>query len=224
MRRVLGEDHPDTLEATIALSSAYWWLKRKEEALALGETGLAGTRRALGEDHPLTLKAMQLLAGTYQSLGRFNEAAALIESRIASRRKTIGKGFHETLEAVKNDAAEYRTLGKWEEAADLLEKSWSMIRHPTVLGEAHPLTLNVVNILADTYHSMGRYNDSVKLQEQVVKGRNTNFGDMHPDTLEAMERLEAMREDLVDSENMVKQRISRLKEIKPVPLDHRRAQ
>ncbi|MFF9574906.1 tetratricopeptide repeat protein, partial [Streptomyces rubiginosohelvolus] len=60
-RRVLGEDHPDTLRSASNLAINLSALGLMEEARDLGEDTLARRRRVLGEDHPDTLRTAKLL-------------------------------------------------------------------------------------------------------------------------------------------------------------------
>jgi hypothetical protein len=53
-RRVLGEDHPDTLTSRNNLAGAYQAAGDLDRAIPLLEATLSDCRRALGEDHPLT--------------------------------------------------------------------------------------------------------------------------------------------------------------------------
>ncbi|HEV3256602.1 MAG TPA: tetratricopeptide repeat protein, partial [Gemmataceae bacterium] len=53
-RRVLGEDHPDTLTSAFILASALFELGEYQAAKELNEDILARRRRVLGEDHPDT--------------------------------------------------------------------------------------------------------------------------------------------------------------------------
>ena len=61
-RRILGDDHPDTLTAMNNLALTYWRQGRTGEAAALEEEVLQKRRRILGDDHPDTLTAMGNLA------------------------------------------------------------------------------------------------------------------------------------------------------------------
>ena len=53
-RRLLGEEHPDTLSSADSLAHAYESAGRLEQALPLFEQTLADCRRLLGAEHPLT--------------------------------------------------------------------------------------------------------------------------------------------------------------------------
>ena len=53
-RRVLGEDHPDTLTSAFILAGELFELGEYQAARELNEDILARRRRVLGEDHPDT--------------------------------------------------------------------------------------------------------------------------------------------------------------------------
>jgi len=53
-RRVLGEDHPDTLTSAFIFAAALFELGEYQAARELNEDILARRRRVLGEDHPDT--------------------------------------------------------------------------------------------------------------------------------------------------------------------------
>ena len=53
-RRVLGEDHPDTLTSAFILAGALFELGEYQAAKELNEDILVRRRRVLGEDHPDT--------------------------------------------------------------------------------------------------------------------------------------------------------------------------
>ena len=54
-RRILGEEHPDTLTSMANLAATYSDQGRTGEAAALQEEVLQKFRRILGEEHPDTL-------------------------------------------------------------------------------------------------------------------------------------------------------------------------
>ncbi|MGW4839910.1 tetratricopeptide repeat protein [Streptomyces globisporus] len=60
-RRVLDEDHPDTLRTASNLATDLSALGQAERARDLAEDTLTRRRRVLGEDHPGTLRAARLL-------------------------------------------------------------------------------------------------------------------------------------------------------------------
>jgi hypothetical protein len=60
-RRVLGDDHPDTLTAAHDLANRLAELGEHERARALHEDTLDRRRRILGDDHPNTRRSVAFL-------------------------------------------------------------------------------------------------------------------------------------------------------------------
>jgi tetratricopeptide (TPR) repeat protein len=79
MRRILGADHPSTLQTRGNLAIAYQDAGRTAEAIPLFEQTLADRERVLGADHPSTLNARDNLAIAYRAAGRAAEAITLHE-------------------------------------------------------------------------------------------------------------------------------------------------
>ena len=57
------------------------------------------------------------------------------------------------------------------------------------LGKEHLQTLTSVSNLSVNYRDPGRWNEAEELQISVMEARSRLFGDEHPDTLTAMDRL-----------------------------------
>ena len=68
--RVLGPDHPSTLQSRSNLATAYRAAGRLDEATSLHEQTLAARERVLGPDHPDTVASRNNLAAAYQAAGR----------------------------------------------------------------------------------------------------------------------------------------------------------
>jgi len=87
-RRLLGEEHPDTLAAMSDLARLYGSMGRRAEAEKIDDQILATRRRLLGDGHPETLDAMAALAFVYRTQGRLGEAEKLDQRVLEARRLT----------------------------------------------------------------------------------------------------------------------------------------
>jgi Tetratricopeptide repeat len=94
-RRVLGEDHPDTLASADNLAISLQGV-RGQAARELGEDTLARRRRVLGEDHPDTLTSAFILASALFELGEYQAARELAEDILARRRRVLGEDHPDT--------------------------------------------------------------------------------------------------------------------------------
>ena len=137
-RRILGEEHPDTLASMSDLAIIYRVQGRTGEAAALQEEVLQKRRRILGEEHPDTLRSMNNLANTYSDQGRTAEAAALHEEVLQKQRRILGEEHPDTLTSMANLALTYRDRGKTAESAALQD---SLRKRRRILGDEHPHTL-----------------------------------------------------------------------------------
>jgi tetratricopeptide (TPR) repeat protein len=111
-RRVLGDDHADTLGSMNNLAETRRALGDLQGAHDLHQQTLAGSRRVLGDDHPDTLSSMNNLALTRRALGDLQGAHDLHETTLAGRRRVLGDDHPDTLTSMNNLAAVRRELGE----------------------------------------------------------------------------------------------------------------
>ena len=139
LERLLGPDHPDTLNARNSLAAAYQAEGRTAEAIPLVEQTLAGRERLLGLDHPDTLSTRNTLAIAYHAAGRTAEAIPLVEQILAARERLLGPDHLSTLAARNNLASAYRATGRPAEAIPLFEMNVAACER--LLGADHPRTV-----------------------------------------------------------------------------------
>jgi tetratricopeptide (TPR) repeat protein len=144
-RRVLGDDHPNTMNAMNNLALGLRALGDLDGARELFEQALASCRRVLGDDHPDTLNAMNNLALTRRELGDLDGARELHEQALA-RFPRVLKDHPNTLIVMNNLAAIRWALGDLQGARELYEQALAGRRR--VLGDAHPDTVASMNALA----------------------------------------------------------------------------
>ena len=89
-RRVLGDDHAQTLASALNLASDLRRLGEVEAARALDADTLARLRRVLGDDHPRTLTSASNLAVDLERLGD-QHAAAELRAEVRHRRSRQGE-------------------------------------------------------------------------------------------------------------------------------------
>ncbi|WNI30070.1 caspase, EACC1-associated type [Streptomyces sp. ITFR-6] len=111
--RVLGPEHPYTLETLDNLAASYDDVGRTQEALRLREWVAEARTRVLGPDHPDTLATFHHLAASYSFLGRNRQAADLEEWVAAARTRVLGPDDPDTLDLL---ADFYSALGHVREA------------------------------------------------------------------------------------------------------------
>ena len=138
-KRVLGQEHPDSLRSMANLASTYWNRGRWKEAEELEVLVMETRKRVLGQEHPDTLTSMANLASTYWSQGRWKEAEELEVFVMETRKRVLGEEHPDSLRSVANLASTYRNQGRLKEA-EVLEVLVYETRKG-VLDEEHPDSL-----------------------------------------------------------------------------------
>jgi tetratricopeptide (TPR) repeat protein len=193
LERMLGPDHPDTLNSRNSLAAAYQAAGRVAEAVLLFELTLVGRERRLGGDDHDTLTSRNNLAAAYQDAGRVAEAVLLFELTLAARERRLGADHPSTLNSRGNLAAAYRDAGRPAEAIPLLERT--LAGRESVLGLDHPDTLSSRNNLANAYRDAGRVAEAIPLVERTLAARERRLGEDHPSTLNSQNNLAAAYRD-----------------------------
>jgi tetratricopeptide (TPR) repeat protein len=186
-KKVLGDEHPDTLTRMDNLASTYRSQGRWKEAEELEVQVWQIRKRVLGDEHPDTLTSMANLASTYKSQGRWREAEELFVQVVQTWKRVFGNEYPDTLTTMANLASTYRSQGRWKEAEELFVQVVQTRKR--VLGDEHPSTLTSMANLASTYRSQGRWKEAEELFVQVVQMRKRVLGDGHPSTLTSMANL-----------------------------------
>ncbi|MFC1762172.1 tetratricopeptide repeat protein [Planctomycetota bacterium] len=189
-RRVLGEEHPDTLNVMNNVALFYVNQGRYDKAEPLYIKSLEIGRRVLGEEHPDTLKFMINFASLYLMQERYDEAEPLYVKSLKFSIDVLGKEHPNTQKAMVNLANLYFNQKRYDEAEPLYVKSLEIVRR--VLGGEHPDTLDVMYNLAVLYEKQGRYNEVETLYSKALDVQRRILGEEHPDTLQTMHNLAAL--------------------------------
>ena len=78
--RIIGPDHPDTLDSKDLLASCLYYAGKHDEAAEMLREVLAGRMRTTGPDHPDTLMSKKNLAACLRAAGKHDEAAAVLHT------------------------------------------------------------------------------------------------------------------------------------------------
>ena len=113
---LLGDKHPQTLNAKHGLGLVLANLSHWAEAQSILQEVLATQRDQLGSQHPTTLSTMHNLARLLERLGQTQAAQALWEEALAGQRSLHGDAHHATRESLSSLAFCYVGQGKFSAA------------------------------------------------------------------------------------------------------------
>jgi UDP-2,3-diacylglucosamine pyrophosphatase LpxH len=186
-KRVLGDEHPDTLTSMANLALTYRNQGRWKEAEGLFVQVMETCKRVLGDEHPNTLTSMSNLALTYSNQGRWKEAEELFVQVMETNSRVLGEEHPSTLTIIANLASTYWNQGRWKKAEEL--EVQVMETRKRVFRDEHPETLTSMANLALTYSNQGRWKEAEELNVQTMETRKRVLGNEHPDTLTSMANL-----------------------------------
>jgi tetratricopeptide (TPR) repeat protein len=121
-KRVLGQEHEDTLWSAALIGLAYKLGGRWDDAEKLFVQVMETRKKRLGADHPSTLTSMANLASTYRNQGRWDEAEELEVQVMETSKKRLGADHPNTLASMNNLAFTLKLLGQDKEALRLLRE------------------------------------------------------------------------------------------------------
>jgi tetratricopeptide (TPR) repeat protein len=186
-KRVLGEEHPDTLLIMHNLALMFWIHGQWKEAEELEVQIMAIQQKMLGEEHPLTLTSMANLASTFLGQREWGKAEELFMQVIETQKRVLGKDHPSTLASMGNLASIYRRQCRWKDIEELQVRALEMCNK--VLGGEHRSTLISMNNLASTYMSQLRWKEAEELQVKGLKTCKRTLGEKDFSTLATMNNL-----------------------------------
>ena len=157
---------------------------RHEDALSVGEAGLAMKRR-LGASEEEILGAQTNLATTYDALGRHEEALRLRRDVYSGHLKLLGEEHSQTILNGNNYVLSLLNLQRFEEVKALLRKTLPVTRR--VLGENHESTLKARWVYAGVLYkdpgaSLDDLREAVTTLEETAPIARRVLSGAHPDT------------------------------------------
>jgi len=188
-RKLLGEEHPQTLWNLECVALSYQRLGKFNHALKLFQECYERRGRVLGPEHPDTLHSMNGVGEAYTNLGRFTEGLKMHEECFEAGKRVMGLEHLDTLGSMHNVAAAYFALGKFNQALHFEVEVFEGRKR--VLGPEHPETLRCMDGMAATYTRLGRLHEGLKLCDECLEIRKVVLGSEHPETLRSMENLAA---------------------------------
>jgi len=180
-RRVLGLEHPNTLQSMNSLAFAYYRQRRMAEAEALYRETLDIQKRVLGPEHPDTLYSMNGVAIASLEQGHYAEAEALHRENLDIQQRVLGPEHPDTAAFMNNLANAISAQGRYAEAEALHRGTfdiWKRLR-----GPEHPMTLQSRANLANAIGAQGRYPEAEALHREILGSRQRVLGPDHPDTV-----------------------------------------
>jgi tetratricopeptide (TPR) repeat protein len=121
-RRVLGDDHPNTLTSINNMGLLFQAQGKPDQAEPLWREALERLRRVLGDDHPNTLSLINNIGYLLMAQGKLEQAEPVWREALQGRRSVLGDDHPETLGSINNLARLLQRQGKLADAQPLFEQ------------------------------------------------------------------------------------------------------
>ena len=190
-KKVLGDNHADTLTSVSTLATLYHQMKQLNKAEPLYKEVLTG-RQALpdiGPSHPSTLSSMANLGMCLSDLEKFGEAEKLFTEVLNQQTSKHGSESKETIEATAQLALCHFKSGKSSASMPLYKQVLAKCKRNPSLGTECALALSAENQLGNIFQKQKIFDQAEQYHRQCFEGRGHVLGVDHPDTLSSMNNL-----------------------------------
>ena len=210
-RRELGDDHPETLQATLTLANLLRAQGEFERSLALARQVTTVRERLLGADHPETEDARYVAAidamKLVDDLPSLQHVQADIQQVIDIRRARYGADNPRTLSATTGLIAvlakegdimpDDRSARPYYQQTIALERQL-LAAHVRQLGADHPNTLLARGSLASLLDKAGAYREALQQAELTLAGQRKALAPDDPIMLGTLNMIGDIDSDLGD--------------------------
>jgi serine/threonine protein kinase/tetratricopeptide (TPR) repeat protein len=182
-RRLLGDDHPDTLSSMHAAAGYLTQVGRTEDAVALAEEAFEGRRRVLGAEHPLTLLS-QSRVGMQLREKDPEKAERLLREAAEGLRPNVDEHPHALIVALENLSFLLVDDGRVNEAEELVLETIGLSKR--TWGEAHPETIHCLNRYGTLLFNLRRFDECADQTREVLRLARRVWGNNHVNTVGAL--------------------------------------
>jgi tetratricopeptide (TPR) repeat protein len=187
MRKVLGEDYPDTATSCYDVAAVLRLLGRFKDAEAGYRKALTIYLRTLGEKHPYSNTALGALALSIEEQGRYKEAEEGHRKALAIDLELLGEEHTNTAAGYMKVAVNLIHHGRFREAEEGLNKALQIRRK--VLPRDHPDTAYSCNNLGMNRLFQGKYREAEDNFREAVGIFRKVHGEEHPNTVQTYSNL-----------------------------------
>lgn len=186
-KRLLGPDHPQTLDTLAELGLLYHEKGDYEQAETYYRFFLETCEQQLGSEHPDILPTLGNLGNLLKDKGDYEQAEALQKWGLKVSERLLGAEHPQTLSTVQNLANLYRARGNFQQAEEYMLRCLEASER--LLGPEHPATLVIVGNLGNLYSSKGEYGRAKDCHMRCLEATERLLGPTRPTTLIAVGNL-----------------------------------
>lgn len=176
-RRLLGQEHPDTLQSMTELAKLYLSAIRYQEAGDLGSQVMEIQEKVLGVEHPETLRSVAFIAHIMEIQGHLKEAEQMSQRTLLGYEKTFGRDHPETLVMVIKLGDIYGGQGNFFRAEQMYKRA--LPRYQTTQGPDASMTLSTLTRLGILYDRQSRLDEAGLMYACALNGYRKTLDPTH---------------------------------------------
>lgn len=179
--KILGTEHPSTIETLTALGTIYYDQNKLEMSRQTLEMAMSMAKNRLGYHNKITLNIVQSLGNLYWVQRRLKDAEDMYEIAQKGLDDMYGPGNMHSLAILGNKINIYIEKGKLRKAEKLavhLVKSFE-----ATLGSENTSTLSAVSNLGGIYFRQGRLKKAEEMYLRALKGFGETLGSRNYKTM-----------------------------------------
>jgi len=180
-RRVLGEDHADTLTSLSNMGVALVDQGKFAEAEPFYREAMERRRKVLGGKHADTLLSINNMGALLLAQSKLPEAETYLREALEARREVFGPKHADTLASVSAVGQLLRVQGKLADAETYYREALEGRR--VVLGEEDSETLTSINNVGSLLQAQGKLAEAEPYLREALEKRRRVRGADHPETL-----------------------------------------
>jgi serine/threonine protein kinase len=213
-KKILGSDHPDTLNTMNSLAAVFIRLGRFAEAESLLQETVSRQKLVLGAENEETVISMHNLGIVYYYQGKFEEAESIGRETLEIRKRVLGEDHPHIISSLENLAVALSGQKKHVEAEKVyIEAKEKALRN---FGSNHPIMLRIIHNYACELNHLKKYQESESLFLETLERQKDVFGPDHPDTIITMANLADLLNNMeryVEAETLSREALEKEKRV-----------
>jgi tetratricopeptide (TPR) repeat protein/tRNA A-37 threonylcarbamoyl transferase component Bud32 len=212
-RRVLGEEHPETLSSMSYMGVLLVHQGNPIEAELYYSEALRKRRHVMGDEHPNTIDSISNLGQMLMAQGKSNQAEPYFRE-LERRQGVPDEAPLGALPAAEHMVSLLHYQGKPRDAELYLRKTLQMRRR--AFGEEHPETIYSIDLLARVLRTQGKLDAAEPLFREALDKSRRALGAEHPYTLSVLGEMGVVllhRGKLAESERYLRDSLLEHREI-----------
>jgi serine/threonine protein kinase/Tfp pilus assembly protein PilF len=180
-RRLLGEEHLDTIESIRNLGLLLKAQGKLAESEPSCREALEKYGRVLEEEHPYTLNAIDNLGCLLLAQGKLDQAEPYLREALEKRRRVLGEERADTIMSIFSMGGLLKAQGKLDQAEPYFREALKKSRR--TLGEKHANTIASLNGMGFLLQAQGKLDQAELYYREALEKRRRVLGEEHPDTI-----------------------------------------